>query len=201
MTEGKDYILQVRVKNGPLLRAMRVKGYETAAAFSRACGVSNSLIGLYLALRMLPISGDGEWKDSVNKMATCLGVMPGDLFPPAHIERALAKNVAEFEMDTSEVEALLENQRNEDTPETLLIAQEQSDSLEAMIAKLPPRSTDVIRRRFGLDGDVETLEEVGAALGVSRERVRQIEHRALVKMRQAEARKDLSWVGLPRRHR
>ena len=46
----------------------------------------------------------------------------------------------------------------------------------------------VVRLRFGLDcGQERTLEEVGKILGVTRERVRQLEHRALKKLRQPGA--------------
>ena len=42
----------------------------------------------------------------------------------------------------------------------------------------------VLERRFGLDGDApQTLEDLGSALGITRERVRQIETRALRQLR------------------
>jgi RNA polymerase primary sigma factor len=42
----------------------------------------------------------------------------------------------------------------------------------------------VLARRFGLDGEApQTLEEVGASLGITRERVRQLESRALRELR------------------
>jgi RNA polymerase primary sigma factor len=50
---------------------------------------------------------------------------------------------------------------------------------------LSPREREVIARRFGLAGPEETLAVIGRRLGVTRERVRQIEARALDKLRQA----------------
>jgi RNA polymerase sigma factor (sigma-70 family) len=53
-----------------------------------------------------------------------------------------------------------------------------------ILAGLEPRERDVLRLRYGLDrGDPRTLEEVGAAFGVTRERIRQIEARAISKLR------------------
>ncbi|MBI2996371.1 MAG: sigma-70 family RNA polymerase sigma factor [Candidatus Melainabacteria bacterium] len=53
------------------------------------------------------------------------------------------------------------------------------------LKKLTMKEAAVIRLRFGLDcGEQRTLEEVGKILGVTRERVRQLEHRALKKLRE-----------------
>ncbi len=58
------------------------------------------------------------------------------------------------------------------------------DSVEDVLAGLSDRESDVLRLRFGLeDGRPRTLEEVGAAFGVTRERVRQIESKTLAKLR------------------
>ncbi len=54
------------------------------------------------------------------------------------------------------------------------------------LRKLPPRSRDIIRRRF-LNRNVETLDTIAIRYGITRERVRQIEQRALLDMRIALA--------------
>lgn len=57
--------------------------------------------------------------------------------------------------------------------------------VEKLVDTLSPREQDVIRMRFGLDaGKPKTLEEIGNVFSVTRERVRQIEARALHKLRQ-----------------
>lgn len=56
--------------------------------------------------------------------------------------------------------------------------------LEQMLDNLDERESTILRYRFGLDGGEErTLEEVGAKFGVTRERIRQIQHLALSKLR------------------
>jgi RNA polymerase primary sigma factor len=60
-----------------------------------------------------------------------------------------------------------------------------SVELERALGQLQPRMRYVLERRFGLDGEPKTLEEVGEGLGVTRERVRQLETRALRELRQS----------------
>ena len=58
------------------------------------------------------------------------------------------------------------------------------DHVEAVLADLNPRERAVIEQRFGLVGEQPcTLEQVGDALGLTRERIRQIESKALAKLR------------------
>jgi RNA polymerase primary sigma factor len=63
------------------------------------------------------------------------------------------------------------------------------DRIDEALRCLTPRDREVIELRFGLkDGQARTLDEVARLLGVTRERVRQIESRGLVRLRGAERR-------------
>ena len=57
------------------------------------------------------------------------------------------------------------------------------ESLNDILDTIDAREAQVIRMRFGLDGEAMTLEEVGKELGVTKERIRQIEDKALKKLR------------------
>ncbi|GMI24526.1 hypothetical protein TeGR_g293 [Tetraparma gracilis] len=60
-----------------------------------------------------------------------------------------------------------------------------SDDLRKLLSTLSPRERDVVTMRFGLEtGEVATLEEIGNKFDVTRERIRQIEARALHKLKQ-----------------
>jgi RNA polymerase sigma factor (sigma-70 family) len=61
------------------------------------------------------------------------------------------------------------------------------DQLPQLLCELSERETVIVRARYGLDGHERTLRELGTSLGVSAERVRQIEQSALEKMRAAVA--------------
>lgn len=56
--------------------------------------------------------------------------------------------------------------------------------LRALLSRLTDRERDVVRARFGFDTEPQRLVDIGEQLGVSAERVRQIEERALSKLRQ-----------------
>jgi RNA polymerase primary sigma factor len=61
------------------------------------------------------------------------------------------------------------------------------DKLHDMLRNLSGRERAILRARYGLDGEEQTLRELGGNLGVSAERVRQIEKQALDKLRAAAA--------------
>ncbi|HEY8369362.1 MAG TPA: sigma-70 family RNA polymerase sigma factor [Thermodesulfobacteriota bacterium] len=71
----------------------------------------------------------------------------------------------------------------------VLAERDLSEQLRKALATLTPREEQVLRMRFGLGTEPEhTLEEAGRRLNVTRERVRQIEARALAKLRRADLR-------------
>jgi RNA polymerase primary sigma factor len=74
-------------------------------------------------------------------------------------------------------------------PDELAVEAAGREALEQALNALPARQRQVLTLRFGLhSGTPQTLEEVGAVLGVSRERVRQVERDALAALRRPEVR-------------
>jgi RNA polymerase primary sigma factor len=85
----------------------------------------------------------------------------------------------------SSVADMIEDVTSE-SPDTATNEQARSAELARALDRLNPRMRHVVLRRFGLDGQPpQTLEEVGSDLGITRERVRQLETRALRELRAA----------------
>ena len=87
------------------------------------------------------------------------------------------------EKDSAQVADFIQSNANQ-SPSDAAVNLIRREQLDAVLDKLTPRERDVVRMRFGLDdGYAHTLEEVGQRFQVTRERVRQIELRALKKLR------------------
>ncbi len=87
------------------------------------------------------------------------------------------------EKDSAQLADFIQSNTNQ-SPSDAAVNLIRREQLDAVLDKLTPRERDVVRMRFGLDdGYAHTLEEVGQRFAVTRERVRQIELRALKKLR------------------
>ena len=87
------------------------------------------------------------------------------------------------EDDDSTLGLLLEDM-NAPQPYEELVREELNHAMETMLQSLNPRQQQILRLRFGMqDGVCYSLEQVGKHLGVTKERVRQIEHQAMDKLR------------------
>lgn len=71
----------------------------------------------------------------------------------------------------------------QETPEEVAFKAERAAVISAQLATLTPREEIVIKMRFGLGCPARTLREVGERFGVTPERIRQVEIRALRKLR------------------
>jgi RNA polymerase sigma factor (sigma-70 family) len=182
----REYAIKITVRNNRLLEQMRFAGFESAAALSLACGVSQTTIGAFLRLQKAPLIRAGsKWSEPLLKIAECLRCLPEDLFPSAHLEKPLAANKAEFTADVADIHQISASLRSMALPadEKMMLA-ESKQALDELLKTLAPREERVLRMRFGMDdGRERTLNEIGKDFGVKQERIRQIEGGALRQLR------------------
>ena len=60
-----------------------------------------------------------------------------------------------------------------------------AQNINKAIAKLDDREREVVKRYFGIGAETNTMAEIGGAMGLKRERVRQIRNKAIRKLRKA----------------
>lgn len=88
--------------------------------------------------------------------------------------------------DDSEFGDFIEDDQSP-TPDDAIHSIMLTDTLERILGKLLPREAQILKLRFGLEGEPpQTLEQVGQVMGLSRERIRQIERQALRQLRQPQ---------------
>ena len=131
--------------------------------------------------RDLAYAKDGRDSD-VNRIAAL-----ADL-PPDRVRKMLAVPEDPLPMDDPGVVEEVRTVADEgaSSPEEMAMDTQMRHLLREQIDRLAPREATIIRRRFGVDCDEHTLEEVGKEFGVTRERIRQIEAKALRKLRRPE---------------
>lgn len=97
--------------------------------------------------------------------------------------RSLDEPIAGGEAEVGSLGDLLEDPLSADAYEQVVetLAGQQ---LRALLSRLTDREREVVRARFGFDTEPQRLVDIGEQLGISAERVRQIEERALAKLRQ-----------------
>jgi RNA polymerase sigma factor (sigma-70 family) len=99
-------------------------------------------------------------------------------------ERSLDEPIGSMDAELGTLGDLLEDPLSATAYEDVVDAVA-GEQLRALLSRLTDREREVVRARFGFDAPAEKLSEVGERLGLSAERVRQIEERALAKLRSA----------------
>jgi len=178
-----EYNLTLTIRNGLLLSKMRQAGMSTAAELSRATGVGQTDIGEYLRLLESPYRAQtGELKRSAEKLCDYFGCIIEELFPREHLYRPMTSNRYEADISADKL-GILCGLREPIALEDLADSEdEQGQRFNVLfkIAELNPHEQAIINSRFV---DELGLEQSGAKIGVSKERARQIEMKALRKLR------------------
>lgn len=169
----KSYRVTVKVRNANLLRAIEQAGHAVGGKFAELVGIKYTDLNDLANMKTRPIDRNGDLKPAVEKLCIYLNKMPSELFDFDQMHNALDQNSAEFEADSNAISALCGRVSSLDT----------QLAVDSAISTLTEREQKVIRLRFGIDCEETTLRDIGNALGITQERVRQIEIKAMRKLR------------------
>jgi hypothetical protein len=196
----KDFEVTIKLRNNQL----KARRNELGLGIKELCKVAHISPDAYMGLESLKLSPiydhehvsgktrspvktgwqKGDWRPTALKLAEFFGCPPEELFPDAIMRVRKSQIVAEFNIEQLPAAAIDQIPQLLPSPEDAVAASEARAAIKSAIETLPPREQIVLTQRFGFDGRGErTLDEVCHSLGVTRERARQIEAKALKKLR------------------
>ncbi len=160
------------------------KGFINASQFCKEKNITYVTLNKIINLREIPINKKGEIRKAVIDLATALNCLPEELFSAAQMETALESNQRTFKVQEAEMRFMIESKSEIKSLEQTVLESERTKKIDEVLNTLTPREKKIIEMRFGLEDGVDyTLEEVGLKFDVNRERVRQIEAKAIRKLR------------------
>jgi RNA polymerase sigma factor (sigma-70 family) len=167
----KDFNVKITVRNNRLLQAI-LKKYKSVADLARKMNRSKSRVNALVTMKTKPITEKG-WTQLAFDVAAMVGKEPKKLWPEHLQNIKLLTSTSEFTINIEGVKQIMSDNSVEK-----MIAQ--SQVLRQLDTRLNNTQKKVIDMRFYQE---MTLEETGKVLGLSRERIRQIECKSLRMMR------------------
>jgi DNA-binding CsgD family transcriptional regulator/plasmid maintenance system antidote protein VapI len=183
-----EYRVKITVRNNLLLKAIEDAGYKSQSDFARAIGSTASKVNALVALRDPPLNSTGEFSDLAKLVMEALGACPTDLWTEQQLTMQLKKNSTDMKMGANMLQLMMSDPNDpilleNDVDDMNLFREELKDTMADLLDSMTPREAKVLKLRFGIGCEEHTLEQLAALFDVTRERIRQIEAKALRKMR------------------
>lgn len=176
-TSEKEYRVITRVKNNLLMGAIERAGYSSLSNFADKTQISLSMLCAIINFKVSPLDKNGDWRSIVHTICTALNKMPSQLFTEAQTKITGAK-VKVTEVSEAEAIWALEHASDHD-PQRQLEARDLHAALDNLMDALRPREQEVLRMRYGFDGQEMTFRDIADKLGITGARVIQIHDRAV----------------------
>lgn len=176
-----DLRATLRLRNDKMIAARERLGLSQKQVAELA-GVHVCIIGSLESLRFADVFGNSAQKAS--RVAGVLELEPEDVMPAELVGKSIqTEHVRRF---SAPVASLLPeyNRFNLPSPSDAAAEGELSDSVDRVLRTLTNREREILKVRFGfgLDGETMSLEAIAKTFGITRERVRQIEAKAIRKL-------------------
>jgi RNA polymerase sigma factor (sigma-70 family) len=181
-----EYRIKVTVRNNLILNAIEHAGHKSVSAFCRHVGLDTTAMTELIAMRKPPLNANGEFSAIAKTLMEELCVLPTDLWTSEQLTLKLKRNSAQRDVSSEGMRAALGMHAEEmlelmkpDTLEDAVLKHEMVNVVEEQLESLSPRQAMVLRMRYGIGCEEHTYEEIGDKFDLTRERIRQIEAKAL----------------------
>lgn len=182
----KDYRLEIKIRNNAVLKRIDEMGYDSIPAFCRDKKLNYNTVNDVIAFKVPFYTKRGDISLIVVKLADALQLLPEHIYPPERREAPLAKNRYTIEASKNDLMQISSSLRRDALPvdDRKMLDNFAPTIQKIMNEQLSPREKEILDRRFGItSGQEETLDEVAKGMKSSRERIRQIEARAIRKLK------------------
>ena len=196
----KDYKVKIKVYNGKLSAAIEDAGYNSFPKFAAAAGISYPKLNHLLNMTDSAVNKKGELHPDVIQVCVFLNKEPSQLFNDVQMYDGLRVNTSNIYLDEVEVSSLMCRDPSSD-PSALLEEKDTQNIIDNILATLTPKEQTIVRLLYGLDGEEKTLADAGKDFDLTRERVRQIEAKALRKLRHLDRRDLYEGLKVPPKYR
>lgn len=183
-----EFRVKVTVRNNLLLTAIEKAGFKAQSDFAKAINYTPQEINSLVAMREAPITSGGIFTAKAQAIMEYLGACPTDLWTAEQLNMKLKKNSSDMFMGLGQLKLVLDavNTPQLEVDMDKPIFDEQSKNVIGdMLDSLTPREAKILKLRFGIDCEEHTLDDLATLFDLTRERVRQLEAKALKKMRYA----------------
>lgn len=184
----EEYRVDIKVRNNLILRKIESLGYKSPYEFCHQRGISYVSLLRFTNMKNPIFDSQGRIKPFIKKLCDTLNCLPEELFTATQMEASLETNKRTLEVKEAEMRFLLDQQDQTKLLDQIVEDEELSYTVKKALSTLSPREEKVIRLRFE---DDLTLEETAKQLDVTRERIRQIEAKALRKLKHPDRYKEL----------
>lgn len=197
--EVNPYLVKVSIRNNLIIKAIHKAGYRNVSQFCEQNGMAKTQLTELISFRTPPLTKEGEFREPAKKLMEGLCALPTELWTAEQLTMELKRNTSTKEVNLDAMLSVLGINAEEalqmiepPKPDEVLEEKEKAEVVSEMLDLLTPKEARILRMRFGIGCDEHTLEEVGKKLDVTSERIRQMEAKALRKIKHP-SRMKLLW--------
>ena len=192
-----DYRVKINIRNNRILSTMEEQGYvnpntikngnkgkASIATFSRAFNLDHQRVGKIISGKIKPIGEKGEILPLTRKILDALNLTIDEAFTKIQLKGFKRHS---FTTKANEAQLLKLTNPVKNQEQKLIERQVRHALLDTLQKYLTPREEEIIIKRYGLGTTrIHGLDELGEQFVISRERVRQIEKKAIKKLKHSD---------------